>query len=318
MTRPTAVVALGGGHGLAATLQALRHVTHDVTAVVTVADDGGSSGRLREEFGILPPGDLRMALAALCRDDDWGRTWSEVLQHRFSGDGALGGHSLGNLLIAALWETHATVDGLDWVARLLGAEGRVLPMAAVPLEIEADVSAPDEASGVLVVRGQVKVASTRGRVLAVRLLPQAPPVHPETVAAVETADFVVLGPGSWFTSVIPHLLVPDLRAALVGTRARRIVVLNLRAQAGETDGFSPERHLQVLSAHAPDLAIDVVVADPRHVDQTALLEAQCRALGAELVLEKVAMDDGSDRHDPSLLAATFTALTEGGRIGSWR
>ena len=169
-----------------------------------------------------------------------------------------------------------------------------------------------------VVRGQVEVASTRGRVLAVRLAPQAPPVPPETVAAVEAADFVVLGPGSWFTSVIPHLLVPDLRAALVGTRARRIVVLNLRAQPGETDGFSPERHLQVLSAHAPDLVIDAVVADPRHVDQPSPLEAQCRALGAELVLEKVAMDDGSDRHDPSLLAATFTALTEGGRIGSWR
>ena len=154
-----------------------------------------------------------MALAALCRDDAWGTTWSEVLQHRFSGTGDLAGHSLGNLLIAALWETHDTVEGLDWVARLLGAQGRVLPMAAVPLEIEADVLDPSQPSGVHVVRGQVAVATAAGRVAAVRLVPAAPPVCPETVAAVEEADWVVLGPGSWFTSVIPHLLVPDLRAA---------------------------------------------------------------------------------------------------------
>ena len=131
-----AVVALGGGHGLAASLRALRRVTDALTAVVTVADDGGSSGRLREELGVLPPGDLRMALAALCGDDEWGRTWSDVVQHRFDSDGDLHGHAVGNLLIVALWELlEDPVTGLDWVARLLGAEGRVLPMAAVPLEI---------------------------------------------------------------------------------------------------------------------------------------------------------------------------------------
>ena len=313
-----AVVALGGGHGLAATLRALRTVTDRLTAVVTVADDGGSSGRLREEFGILPPGDLRMALAALCRDDAWGRTWSDVLQHRFSGTGDLAGHSLGNLLIAALWETHGTVDGLDWVARLLGAEGRVLPMAAVPLEIEADVLDPEAASGTQVVRGQVAVATTRGRVVAVRLVPSAPPVCAETVAAIDEADWVVVGPGSWFTSVIPHLLVPDLRAALVRTEARRVVVLNLHTQPGETDGFSPETHLEVLAAHAPDLRIDAVIADPHAVDDPAPLAHLCAVLGAELVLQPVALGDGTPRHDPGLLAAAFTALTDRGRIAPWR
>lgn len=319
MTEDTgpAVVALGGGHGLAVTLQALRQVTQRLTAVVTVADDGGSSGRLREEFGILPPGDLRMALAALCRDDAWGRTWSEVLQHRFSGDGDLAGHSLGNLLIAALWETHDLVDGLDWVARLLGAQGRVLPMAAVPLEIEADVVDPATPSGTHVVRGQVAVATASGRVVAVRLVPAAPPVSPETVAAVDEAEWVVLGPGSWFTSVIPHLLVPDLRAALVRTPARRVVVLNLHTQPGETDGFSPETHLEVLAAHAPDLRIDAVVADHDAVADPGPLEHLCKALGAELVLQPVALRDGTARHDPALLAATFTALTGRGRIAPW-
>ncbi|MBO0820085.1 MAG: YvcK family protein, partial [Nocardiopsaceae bacterium] len=135
------MVALGGGHGLAASLSALRRVTPEVTAIVTVADNGGSSGRLRREFGVLPPGDLRMALAALCGDDDWGTTWSRVVQHRFGGTGDLGGHSMGNLLIAALWDLLGDpVAGLDWVGRLLRVTGRVLPMASVPLDIVAAVS----------------------------------------------------------------------------------------------------------------------------------------------------------------------------------
>src|SRR3954454_17302734 len=135
-----AVVALGGGHGLSASLSALRLMTDRITAVVTVADDGGSSGRLRDELGVLPPGDLRMALAALCDDSEWGRTWRDLLQHRFRSSGDLDQHAVGNLLIVALWEQLGdTVAGLDWVGRLLGARGRVLPMAAVPLLIEADV-----------------------------------------------------------------------------------------------------------------------------------------------------------------------------------
>jgi uncharacterized cofD-like protein len=312
-----AFVALGGGHGLAATLRALRRVSDRVTAIVTVADDGGSSGRLREEFGILPPGDLRKALAALCSDDDWGRGWSEVLQHRFGGTGPLGGHAVGNLLLAALWDQHSTVEGLDRVGALLGAQGRVLPMAAVPLEIEADVE--NRATGEReVLRGQVAVATASDRVVAVRLRPQAPPVVPEAVAAIEEADWVVLGPGSWFTSVIPHLLVPDIRRAVVTTSARRVVVLNLLAQPGETEGFTPDDHLEVLAAHAPDLRIDAVVADPQAVPDATSLEKLCQALGAELVLCDLARADGTARHDPVRLAGAFTGLATRGRIGPWR
>ncbi len=127
------VTALGGGHGLSASLSALRRLPVEITAVVTVADDGGSSGRLRSEFGVLPPGDLRMALAALCGDDEWGETWAEVLQHRFAGTGEMRGHVTGNLLIVSLWELLGDhVSALDWVGRLLGARGRVLPMALTP------------------------------------------------------------------------------------------------------------------------------------------------------------------------------------------
>ena len=302
------VVALGGGHGLAASLQALRRVTPHVTAVVTVGDDGGSSGRLRDELGALPPGDLRMALCALAGDDAWGSTWERLLQHRFGGDGPLAGHAVGNLLLTGLAETTGEqVAALDLVGRLVGAVGRVLPMSCVPLEIVAEVVGLDDADpgAVTTVTGQVAVATTPGQVAAVHLQPHDPPACEEAVAAVLDADWVVFGPGSWFTSVLPHLLVPDLRAALEATSARRLVALNLAAQAGETDGFSPEAHLEVLAAHAPDLAVSVVLADEGAVPDVEGLAAAARQAGAELVLDRVAVDDGSPRHDPQRLAAAY-------------
>ncbi|MEG9225855.1 gluconeogenesis factor YvcK family protein [Aeromicrobium sp. Sec7.5] len=305
MTAPLRVAALGGGHGLAASLTALRRLTPDLTGIVTVADNGGSSGRLREEFNILPPGDLRMALAALSGDDEHGRRWASVLQHRFAGTGPLAGHAIGNLLIAAIWERLGdTVAGLDLVGELLGSKGRVLPMAAVPLDIEADVhlvSAPD---GLTVVRGQAEVASVDGQVVSVRLDPREPPACPEAVAAVHDADWVVVGPGSWFTSVMPTLLVPDLRDALVTTSARRALVLNLRGDR-ETAGLSATDHLDVLAAHAPELGVDVVLADASVADDAGHLEAMARKLGARLVVHDVARSPGSDQHDPARLAEAF-------------
>jgi uncharacterized cofD-like protein len=302
------VVALGGGHGLAASLAALRRLTPHVTAVVTVADDGGSSGRLRRELGAVPPGDLRMALAALAGDDDWGRTWARLLQHRFGGTGALAGHPVGNLLLTGLAETLGDpVAALDAVAELVRAVGRVLPMSPQPLEIAADVVGLDESDPARVcrIRGQVAVATTVGRVVAVRLVPAAPPACADAVAAVAAADLVVLGPGSWFTSVLPHLLVPDLLAALVGTAAKRVVALNLAAQPGETAGFSPQQHLEVLAAHAPGLHVDAVVADTGAAADARGLMSGVSALGARLLLASVAAGDGTARHDPRLLAAAY-------------
>ena len=303
------VVALGGGHGLAASLSALRLLETELTGIVTVADNGGSSGRLRAELGGLPPGDLRMALAALCGDDQWGRQWAGILQHRFGGDGELRGHAVGNLLITAIWDLLGDhVGGLDLVGQLLGARGRVLPMAAVPLDIEADVhldAAPDRLT---LVRGQVQVAGVEGQVVAVRLDPEDPPACPEAVEAVGAADWVVVGPGSWFTSVMPTLLVPDLRDALIRTPARRALVLNLGEQDGETAGLSPTDHLDVLAAHAPDLRLDAVVADRTLVDDSGVLERAARDLGAELVVGDVARAPGSDQHDPEALSRTLSGL----------
>lgn len=302
------MVALGGGHGLAASLAALRRVTERLTAVVTVADDGGSSGRLRQDLGVLPPGDLRMALAALCAEDEWGTTWSRVVQHRFEGAGDLSGHSLGNLLIVALWDLAAgdAVAGLDCARRLLGVSGRVLPMSTVPLEIEAVVEGPsgDRAT----VRGQVAVATARGRILDVSLSPAQPPACPEAVTAISAAHAVVLGPGSWFTSVLPHLLVPGLADAITATGAHKVVILNLEPQPGETTGFTPEAYLQTLERQAPSLRVDTIVADRTAVADPAAVSAAAKRVGAELVVVDVRSPTHPGRHDPEALAAALRPI----------
>lgn len=307
----TRVVALGGGHGLAASLAALRQLTTALTAVVTVADNGGSSGRLRTEFGSLPPGDLRMALAALCGDDRWGQTWARVLQHRFDSDGELSGHALGNLLIIALWELlDDHVLGLDWVGGLLGARGRVLPMSTEPLDIVGRAHCdPGDPSRLVTVRGQVEVATTAGLV-EVELDPAHPHACPEAVRAVRSADVVVLGPGSWYTSVLPHLLVPELRDAICDTAARVVLTLNLAAQPGETEGLSPADHLAVLRRHAPDLHVDAVVVDESLLEDEPSGEfgAMLTDLGAELVVSDVRTRTRADHHDPAKLAAAYARL----------
>lgn len=302
-SRGARVVAFGGGHGLYASLSALRHLTDRLTAVVTVADDGGSSGRLREEMDVLPPGDLRMALAALCDDSDWGRTWRDVMQHRFATEGPMNHHALGNLLIVALWQLlDDPVAGLDWVARLLGARGRVLPMSLTPLQIEADVLLDGRQQ---VVRGQSQVAVTPGLVTGIRLDPPDAVACPETIDAVREADWVVLGPGSWYTSLMPHLLVPDLAHALQTTGARRCLVLNLGSTQGETDGMTTVDHLAALRHHAPALRLDVVLADPSSVEDVDVLEDAVGDFDAQLVLRQVSTAPGSLRHDPLRLAAAL-------------
>lgn len=316
--RPLDVVALGGGHGLAASLKALRKVTPHLTAVVGVSDDGGSSGRIREQFGVLPPGDLRMALAALCGDDTWGSTWARVLQHRFTSAGDLDGHSLGNLLITALWEeTEDIVTGLEWVARLLDARGRVLPLSIEPLEIIANVvtqSGKHER-----VHGQVEVATTEHEIQSIELQPSDPKVCAQAVTAVMECDAVVLGPGSWYTSVLTHFQVPEMAAALHATTAARVLVLNLAAQSGETAGYLPTKYLEVLATSHPDFRLDYVIADPGHVGDTKSLIAMAAEVGAKVHFAKVGTEPGpSDQHDSVLLASAFNSILTHGRISPWQ
>ncbi len=303
------IVALGGGHGLYATLSAARRLTPHVTAVVTVADDGGSSGRLRSELDVVPPGDLRMALAALASDSPHGQLWGTIMQHRFGGSGALAGHPIGNLLLAGLNEVLADpVAALDELGRVLGLKGRVLPMCPIALQIEADVGGLESDPRMSrVIRGQVAVATTVGKVRRVRLLPSNPPATRQAIDAIMAADLVVLGPGSWFTSVIPHVLVPQLKEALQATAARRALVLNLVAEPGETAGFSAERHIHVIAQHAPGFTVHDIVVDAAGVPgerEREQLRRTAAILNAQVEFADVSRP-GTPLHDPARLAAAL-------------
>ncbi len=298
------VVALGGGHGLAATLSALRQITSEITAIVTIADNGGSSGRLREEFPIFPPGDLRMALAALCADDEWGRTWADIMQHRFESTGPLNGHAMGNLLLASLWsDDEDPVIGLDRVGSLLKTVGRVLPMATVPLDIEGTFNT---STGRIVVRGQKEVATAKGRIESLRVIPENPQARMETLTAIRTADWITMGPGSWFSSVMPHLLVPMQLDALSRTKAKKILILNLDAHSNTTGeefaGSTPEEHLELFSEYAPAVSIDYFLVDKSVIRDEIALATIARKLGGQVVAVDIRKAPGSIHHDVTQLA----------------
>ena len=294
------VVSLGGGHGLAATLRALRSITPEITAVVTVADNGGSSGRLRAEFDVLPPGDLRMALAALCGDDEWGRGWAEILQYRFQSDGEMGGHTLGNLLLSALWNRDGDpVTGIDRVAELLKLDGRVLPMALDPLDIEAlfEIDGED-----LRVRGQVEVATTKGEVKSLQLIPAEPRFTPEARDAILGADWITFGPGSWFSSVMPHLLLRAEADAIAASSAKKIVIFNLPEpmSARELAGSSTADHLRFILDHLPSLHIDYALVDKSsvlHEQHLADLKEVVESCGGVVIVEDLRCDDDPIHHD---------------------
>ncbi|MFX0592112.1 gluconeogenesis factor YvcK family protein [Melissospora conviva] len=314
------VVAFGGGRGLAASLGALRgcaaELDLELTAVVTVGDDGGSSGRLRAQRGGLPPGDLRKALVALAGNRPLHRHSARLFEHRFAAAGVgpgpdeLAGHAVGNLLLCGLMELLGDpVAALDHAASMLNAVGRVLPMSREPVGIEARVRGvdplrPDEVS---IVRGQHQVASTPGHVESVRLTPAAPAPCAEAVTAIGEADWLVFGPGSWYTSVLPHLLVPGLAAAIVTSPARRLVTLNL-ATDQETLGLSVADHLAALRWYLPELKVDLVLADGKMVGDPTPVQGAAESLGARLLLAQIARADGSARHDPAALGAALVPV----------
>ncbi|MET3426038.1 putative cofD-like protein [Actinoplanes tereljensis] len=309
------VVAFGGGHGLGASLRGLRHAARelelDITAIVTVGDDGGSSGRLRaERDALLPPGDLRQALAALAADDPARQLTAQLLQYRFAGSDSLAGHAVGNLLLLGLMEMlDDPVDALDHVAALVGARGRVLPMARHAVGIEADVlgADPERPGEVVTVRGQHAVAVALGHVEAVRLEPADPPVCDQAIEAIHAADWLIFGPGSWYTSVLPHLLVPRLAEAIIASPARKLVTLNLAAD-NETLGLSVADHLAALRWYLPGLRADTVLADAKWVGEPEPVHLAAETLGARLVLAPLAVADGSPRHDPESLGVALVPV----------
>lgn len=311
------VICFGGGHGLAATLSAVRKITSEITAIVTVADNGGSSGRLREEFPIFPPGDLRMALAALCADDQWGRSWADILQYRFTSEGSLDGHAVGNLLLAALWDRDVDpVQGLDRVAELLKVVGRVLPMASVPLDIEATF---EDAGKTHHVRGQVQVATTKGKLISLRLVPENPKALPVALKAIDEAQWVTIGPGSWFSSVLPHFLVREQLHALERSGAKKIIILNLdshpEAQADEFAGYTPLQHLEMLRKYAPTMSIDHVVVDEFELGDSQSLQLLVESLGGVLHVADLRKSPGSLHHDVEKLTSLLSHIIGKSLVG---
>ena len=302
------VVCLGGGHGLAATLAAARSLTSDITAIVTVADNGGSSGRLREEFNFLPPGDLRMALAALCSSDEWGRDWADILQYRFTSEGEMNGHALGNLLLTALWDRDGDpVAGIARVGELLKIVGRVLPMATEPLDIEATFNT---ATGRTIVRGQIQVATAKGHIESLRLIPQAPKATPQALAAIAEAEWLTFGPGSWFSSVMPHFLLREQLEAIEQSPAKKIVIFNLPEPRSEKEfaGVSAEEHLELILSHLPNLHLDYAIADPSSILPSSRLKDVVEGCGGELIVAPVAQSPGAFHHSPEKLASTFSHI----------
>lgn len=292
-------VAIGGGHGLSRTLQAVRRVVGETTAVVTVADDGGSSGRLRRDLGVVPPGDLRMALAALAGDPEL----AGLLQYRFD-RGELEGHSLGNLVLVALRDLldGDMVAALDRAAELLEVPGRVLPCTPVPLVLHAAGESGR-------VTGQATVTRT-SRLERVWIKPDDVAATPEAVKAIEAADLVVLGPGSLYTSLIPNLLVEDIAAAVSATRSPVVLVANLREQLGETEGMELPDHLAALAEHVPEVDIDVLVAHRGRspAGKGRPLRAEVGSLPTVGRVVTADLLDGADGHDPGALAAVLRGV----------
>jgi uncharacterized cofD-like protein len=288
------VVALGGGHGLAVALQAIRRYAGTTTAVVSVADDGGSSGRLRRDLGVAAPGDLRKCLVALASGDG---PWPAAFEHRFD-SGELAGHALGNLMLVGLADSLGDLTAaLDELGRLLGAVGRVLPATIDPVSVKAYV-------GGRPVVGQVLVESTAatGTVQRVELVPADPPATPGALAAIAAADQIVIAPGSLYTSVLAAVCVPEICAAIERAPGRVVQVCNLQPDA-ETAGLDGTEHLRVLIDHG--VRVDAVLHDPAAA--LAVSETAVRSLGVAPVAASVATGDGTG-HDPAKLAQALAAL----------
>lgn len=255
------VVAIGGGHGLSTLLRGLKAHTRNLTAVVTVADDGGSSGRLRESLGILPPGDIRNCLAALSNDE---ALLTQLFQYRFSGAPELEGHSFGNLFISALTEiTGSFEEAIAESGRALSVSGRVLPSTLHDVRLVADVRLPHVVNEIRVA-GESKIPEMAGRVRRVWLEPNNPPAFPPVLQSILGADLIVIGPGSLYTSLLPNLLVPDLLAAIHASRAIKVFVCNIATQAGETDSYSCYDHARAVEEHIGEDLFDVVLCNENY------------------------------------------------------
>ena len=299
------IVAIGGGTGLATLLRGLKHYTTNITAVVTVADDGGSSGRLRTELGIPPPGDIRNCLAALADSED---VMQQLLDYRFSTNGYLDGHNLGNMLIAALARIGGGFDkGVEMAAELLAIRGKVIPATPENVTLVGSTVSGQE------LVGESRVGTAPDRLRTVQLLPPQAQAHPDATKAIWEADLIVLGPGSLFTSIVPNLLVEEIAEAVSTAKALKMYIVNVAEQPGETDGLSAANHLDVVRNYGSDVCVDVVIANdncPNLNGSSALKLVEPDYAWSDkiaYVLADVIDEKRPEHHDSMKLASTIAA-----------
>ena len=309
-----AITVVGGGTGLSTLLRGMKYITGNCTAVVTVGDDGGSSGRLRQELGIIPPGDLRKCLVAMA---DREPLMERVMQYRFEGDSSLSGHSLGNLFLAAIAETEGGMEeGLNAASQILKVRGHVIPSTLHSIQLAADMT-----DGTFVL-GQAEIAQARKTVQRLRMVPENVPATKSAVEAIRQADILVFGPGSLYTSVICNLLVPDIRDAVLQSQAVKIYVCNVMTQPGETDGFGAYEHVKTLMDYAGEPFLDYVIVNSEDIsdEQKALYRTKgqepispdvekIEQMGIKVIPAKLVSKSDMVRHDPQKLAQAIMSLT---------
>jgi uncharacterized cofD-like protein len=303
------IVVLGGGHGMASLLRGLKEYTHNITAIVTVADDGGSSGELRKTIGILPPGDIRNCLAALSNNED---LLSQVFQYRFASGAGLEGHSLGNLFITALTEiTGSFEEAVAESGRVLAVFGRVLPSTLKDVRLLADLI--NEQGEMKTVSGESQIRETEGAIRRLWLDPANTPAFPPAISEVLSADLVVIGPGSLYTSILPNLLVRDLAEAVRVSHAMKFFVCNVATERGETDRFNCMDHLRSVEKHVGENLFDLVICNNNYHGD---LSQRSDWVKMDTELLRHASVYGGDlidpvypwRHDPLRLAKTVMDL----------
>ncbi|HKY53584.1 MAG TPA: gluconeogenesis factor YvcK family protein [Anaerolineales bacterium] len=307
------IVTIGGGHGLATLLRGLKTYTRNLTAVVTVADDGGSSGRLRESYGILPPGDIRNCLAALSNDE---QMLTQLFQYRFSStNDELEGHSFGNLFITALADITGSFEGaIAESGKVLSVSGRVLPSTLHDVKLVADMQLPNVPIQVRV-QGESRIPKMAGQVRRVWLEPSDAPAFPPVLKAILNADMIIVGPGSLYTSLLPNLLVKDLLGAISASRALKVYICNIATQSGETDMYTCNDHVRALEEHIGDSIFDVILCNDNYEGELSADSQWVRADEKTLSDIRSYLADLTDkghpwRHDSMKLAKTLIEILD--------
>lgn len=306
------IVAIGGGTGLSTLLRGLKKSTGNLTAIVSVADDGGSSGRLRQSLGLPPPGDIRACLAALSNDEN---LLTQLFKYRFSEGDDLGGHSFGNLFIAAISDvTGSFQEGVMEAGRVLAIRGQVLPSTASTINLVADKVLSTEREAVRI-EGESRLSSGPGKIRRVQLEPNDPPAYPPAIQAILNADMILIGPGSLYTSILPNLLVPDITKAIRASRAFKVYVCNVATQPGETDKYNCPEHWLAVEAHIGREIVDIIIAnDNLSGELPEGVQAVDPCIDGNspepLYVTDLVDPDLPSRHDPDLLAEALIALLE--------